>query len=94
MKIHIYYRHASNCIVKNRPSWFSFEKCWVNFLKTIEGKDNINLTLALDGNIEDDFTKNYKNKCCFICHRFSLFLIGFRVFGGLQDAPIHHTDSY
>ena len=54
MKIHIYYRHASNCIVKNRPSWFSFEKCWVNFLKTIEGKDNINLTLALDGNIEDD----------------------------------------
>tara|TARA_R110000803_G_scaffold112545_2_gene180881 strand:+ start:121 stop:810 length:690 start_codon:yes stop_codon:yes gene_type:complete len=62
MKIHIYYRHASNCTVKNRPSWFSFEKCWVNFLKTIEGKDNINLTLALDGNIEDDFTKNYKDQ--------------------------------
>ena len=62
MKIHIYYRHASNCIVRNRPSWFTFEKCWENLLKTIDGKDNINLTLALDGNVEDDFTKNYQDK--------------------------------
>jgi len=62
MKIHIYYRHASNCIVQNRPDWFSFEKCWENLLKTIEGKNNINLTLALDGNIEDDFTKKNQNK--------------------------------
>ena len=62
MKIHIYYRHASNCIVKNRPSWFTFEKCWKNLLKTIDGRDDINLTLALDGDIENDFTKNYKDK--------------------------------
>ena len=62
MKIHIYYRHTSNCIVRNRPNWFSFEKCWGNLLETIEGRDNINLTLALDGNIEKDFTKYYKDK--------------------------------
>jgi hypothetical protein len=62
MKIHIYYRHASNCVVRNRPSWFAFESCWRNLLKTIEGKDNINLTLALDGDIDSDFTKHYKNK--------------------------------
>jgi hypothetical protein len=62
MKIHIYYRHASNCIVRNRPNWFNFEDCWNNLLKTIEGNENINLTLALDGNIGDDFTKNYQDK--------------------------------
>jgi len=62
MKIHIYYRHASNCTVKNRPNWFSFESCWKNLLKTIEGKENINLTLALDGDIDDDFTKDYQSK--------------------------------
>tara|TARA_R110002167_G_C12519809_1_gene638075 strand:+ start:31 stop:711 length:681 start_codon:yes stop_codon:yes gene_type:complete len=62
MNIHLYYRHSSHSIVKNRPEWFSFKSCWDNLLETIKDKENIKLTLALDGNIEDDFTKDYKDK--------------------------------
>jgi inorganic pyrophosphatase len=50
MKIHIYYRHAvTNSPGRWRPSWFSYENCFKNLLKTIKGYDNIDLTLALDG---------------------------------------------
>ncbi len=62
MNIHLYYRHSSHSIIKNRPKWFSFKSCWDNLLETVEGKKNIKLTLALDGNIENDFTKDYKDK--------------------------------
>ena len=63
MKIHIYYRHASNNnLGRSRPEWFSYEKCFQNLLKTIEKYENISLTLALDGNIEDDFIKIYQDK--------------------------------
>jgi|TARA_R110000787_G_scaffold108863_4_gene217295 hypothetical protein len=62
MNIHLYYRHSSHSIVKNRPKWFSFKSCWDNLLGTVKGKENIKLTLALDGNIEDDFTKDYRDK--------------------------------
>lgn len=63
MKIYIYYRHASgNTIGKARPYWFSYEKCFENLLKTIEGQDNIYLTLAMDGDLTTDFTNKYKDK--------------------------------
>jgi hypothetical protein len=63
MKIHIYYRHSTiNSPGRFRPSWFNYEKCFKNLLHTIEGYDDINLTLALDGDISQDFTKNYQNK--------------------------------
>jgi hypothetical protein len=63
IKIHIYYRHAvTNILGRSRPQWFSYENCFKNLLSTIEKYDNINLTLALDGDINQDFTKNYQDK--------------------------------
>ena len=63
MKIHIYYRHTSNNTSNPfRPQWFSYEKCFENLLKTIEGYDNIHLTLAMDGKNVLDFTNHYKDK--------------------------------
>ena len=41
MNIHLYYRHSSHSIVKNRPEWFSFKSCWDNLLETIKDKENI-----------------------------------------------------
>jgi hypothetical protein len=67
MKIHIYYRHASsNTVLQSRPNWFSYESCFQNLLNTISEYDNVYLTLALDGDITYDFTKNYQQ-------HFSLF---------------------
>lgn len=67
MKIHIYYRHASvNHIGRDRPSWFNYERCFTNLLTTIEKYDNVNLTLAMDGEVDGDFCSNYLN-------RFTLF---------------------
>jgi hypothetical protein len=63
MNINIYYRHtSSNIIGKARPYWFSYEKCFKNLLETIDGYDNVNLTLAMDGELSEDFTYNYKDK--------------------------------
>jgi hypothetical protein len=63
MKIHILYRHynvegAGN---KSRPSWFDYEKCFVNLLNTIEGK-NVDLHVIMDGNSAGNFIENYKDK--------------------------------
>jgi uncharacterized protein (DUF927 family) len=63
MKIHILYRHynvegAGN---KSRPSWFDYEKCFVNLLNTIEGK-NVNLHVIMDGDSTGNFIENYKDK--------------------------------
>lgn len=62
MNIYIYYRHTTNTQTSSdRPSWFNHEYCFKNLLKTIADNDNIHLTLALDGDIKSDFTKNYAN---------------------------------
>ena len=93
MKIHIYYRHASNCIVKNRPSWFTFEKCWENLLKTVDGIDNINLTLALDGDIENDFTKNYKDKFKLFSTNHGSSLLSYRdLLKHIQNTKMNQND--
>jgi hypothetical protein len=50
MKIHILYRHynVEGSGNKFRPSWFDYEKCFVNLLNTIEGK-NVDLHVIMDG---------------------------------------------
>jgi len=78
MKIYIYYRHTSNHIVRNRPSWFSFENCWKNLLNTTYKKENINITLALDGDINNDFTKNYKDRFTLFPTDYNSSLISYR----------------
>jgi len=67
MKIHIFYRHYNieGSDHKNRPYWFDFEKCFINLLNTIKGKD-VDLHLIMDGNIENNFIKKYKDD--FILH--------------------------
>jgi hypothetical protein len=62
-KIHIFYRHYNieGTDFKNRPHWFDFEKCFVNLLNTIEGK-NVDLHLIMDGSIDNNFIKKYKDK--------------------------------
>jgi hypothetical protein len=63
MKIHIYYRHAAvNSVGRYRPSWFSYEDCFTNLLKTIEGYDNIHLTVAMDGDDPSNFIHKYKDQ--------------------------------
>jgi hypothetical protein len=72
MKIHIYYRHAStNSVLSSRPEWFSYESCFQNLLNTINGYENVQLTLALDGDITSDFTQNYQQ-------HFSLFQTNYK----------------
>lgn len=67
MKIYIYYRHTTNTqTTAGRPSWFNYEYCFKNLLQSIEGRDDIILTLAIDGDISNDFTEKYKQ-------HFSLF---------------------
>jgi hypothetical protein len=79
MKINIYYRHAvTNNSGRYRPSWFSYEKCFKNLLRTIEGYDNINLTLAMDGDINQDFTKNYQDKFTLFSTNYKSSLFSYR----------------
>jgi len=63
MKIHIFYRHYNieNTDFKYRPYWFNFEKCFINLLNTIQGK-NVDLHLIMDGSIDNNFVKKYKDK--------------------------------
>jgi hypothetical protein len=61
MKIHIFYRHTSNNVVGlDRPSWFNYEKCFQNTLHTIQGNNNVTLTVAMDGDSSLDFISKYK----------------------------------
>lgn len=63
MKIHIFYSHyyITGTDNKHRPSWFDYEKCFINLLNTIEGK-NIDLHLIMDGKVEDNWIKKYKDR--------------------------------
>lgn len=62
MKIHLFYRQY-NILgnQKGRPKWFDFEKCFVNLLNTIEGK-NVDLHVVMDGRPETNFVNRYKDK--------------------------------
>lgn len=64
MKIHILYRHYNvqgSGNKYNRPLWFNYEKCFVNLLNTIEGK-NVDLHVIMDGDFESNFISKYKDK--------------------------------
>ena len=63
MKIHVFYSHynVEGKGLKFRPHWFDYEKCFVNLLDTIEGKD-IDLHLMMDGKVENNWIKKYKDK--------------------------------
>jgi hypothetical protein len=62
MKIHIFYRQYNILgSQKGRPKFFDFEKCFVNLLNTIEGK-NVDLHVVMDGRPETNFVNKYKDK--------------------------------
>ena len=63
MKIHIFYSHYNITWTdyKFRPSWFDYEKCFVNLLNTIEGKD-IDLHLVMDGKVENNWIRKYQHR--------------------------------
>ena len=79
MNIYIYYRHASNNkTTPGRPIWFNYENCFKNLLKTIQGRDNVKLTLALDGDISQDFCNNYQNKFELFSTNYKSSLLSYR----------------
>ena len=61
--IHTFIRHcnfSSNSAHKQRPDWFTREKCWNNLLNTID--DNTSITILFDGYPNDDhFLKNQQD---------------------------------
>ena len=92
MKIHIYYRHAvSNSPGRFRPQWFSYENCFRNLLKTIEGHNNIDLTLSMDGDINQDFTKNYQDKFTLFSTNYGSSLFSYRAL--LEHIKEQHMES-
>lgn len=68
MKIRIFYRHynISGRDFKGRPNWFDYEKCFVNLLNTIKGRDDVELHVIMDGSINSNFISKYKDN--FIGH--------------------------
>ena len=62
MKIHIFYRQY-NILgnQKGRPKFFDFEKCFVNLLNSIKGK-NVDLHVVMDGRPETNFVNKYKDE--------------------------------
>lgn len=69
MKIKIFVRHcniSSNSVSKNRPDWFSREKCWNNLLATVDIDTDI--TVMFDGTLSTEHflsndARNYKLVC-------------------------------
>jgi len=63
MKINIFYKHyeTNESESKPRPPWFSYEKCFVNLLSTIKKESDIDLYLIMDGRVNNNFIKKYKN---------------------------------
>jgi hypothetical protein len=63
MKIHIFYSHynVAGSDNKSRPVWFDYEQCFKNLLKTTHEK-NIEIHVAMDGSIEDNWIAKYKDR--------------------------------
>ena len=59
-QLHIFYVHYNieGTDEKNRPQGFDYEKCLKNLLKTIEGREDVNLHIMMDGD-EHNFISNY-----------------------------------
>ena len=63
MKLRIFYRHynISGNDYKNRPSWFDYEKCFINLLNTIKDRDDVELHIIMDGSVDSNFIFKYKD---------------------------------
>lgn len=63
MNIHIFYSHynVTHTDNKNRPSWFDYEKCFINLLDTIKDRGNIKLNILMDGKIDNNWISKYKS---------------------------------
>jgi hypothetical protein len=94
MKIYIYYRHAvTNNLGRSRPLWFNYENCFKNLLNTIKGYDDINLTLALDGDINKDFTKNYQDRFTLFPTNYKSSLLSYRaLLNYIKNQPMESGD--
>jgi hypothetical protein len=60
MKIKVFVRHcnfSSNSVGKNKPSWFSREKCWNNLLNTSDENTEINVMFDGEPNEEHFLSK-------------------------------------
>jgi len=59
-KINIFYSHYNieGSDKKNRPSWFDYEACFVNLLKTTKGED-VKIHLVMDGKITNNWISKY-----------------------------------
>ena len=64
MKIYIFYKHynVEGTDNKHRPGWFDYEKCFTNFLDSIEDEEDVYLHVAMDGNISTNFISKYQDK--------------------------------
>lgn len=61
--IRIFQRHcnfSSNSVTKDRPEWFTREKCFNNLLRTTDRNKNIDITIMFDGEPDvDHFINKY-----------------------------------
>jgi len=61
--IHIFFRHYNTSGREDwRPDWFDYELCFKNFIKTIDGNENISLTIIYDGDDNSNFIFKYGYK--------------------------------
>jgi hypothetical protein len=84
MKIKVLYSHYNTQDIdfKYRPSWFSYENCFKNFLAKIEDEEDVELHLIYDttrGGIEQNWINNYKDH--FILHE----IVGGTMFGAAKE---------
>jgi len=61
--IRIFQRHcnfSSNSVGKVRPEWYDREGCFKNLVRTVNGRDDVDLTVMFDGEPnEEHFINNY-----------------------------------
>lgn len=58
--IHIFYRHYNVSGREDwRPHWFDYEKCIQNLIRSINNKDNVNITIIYDGEKDNNFIFKY-----------------------------------
>tara|TARA_Y100000389_G_scaffold203469_1_gene251974 strand:- start:2704 stop:3501 length:798 start_codon:yes stop_codon:yes gene_type:complete len=55
-------KNGESFVANFRPEEFSFEKCWINLLQTIENRDDVDIHLIMDGDIDHSFMSKYKDK--------------------------------
>ena len=60
--IHIFYLHYNIAFTdhKARPGFFDYESCFLNLLNSVKNQPEVNIHVAMDGKIEDNWIKNTK----------------------------------